>query len=127
MKKKYNFKINSSNKTVSINISSSVFPRPAILRAAYHFIEEAKVIVGGDEKAITVTLIPDEKVQDFDLEELAYEFNIQLISSFVEDVESERHAKLREEMMRAALSPQSIPIRPQGMPPGSPDNKDQKK
>ena len=40
------------------------------------------------------------------MEELAYEFNIQLISSFVEEEESGKHAGVREAMMKAALLPQ---------------------
>jgi His-Xaa-Ser system protein HxsD len=105
MKEKYNFKIDSSNKTVSIAISPLIFPTPVILHAAYHFIEDRKVIVGGDNDIITVTLIPNKKVEFTDLEELAYEFNIQLISSFVEDEESRKHAGVREAMLKAALAP----------------------
>jgi hypothetical protein len=120
MKKKYNFRINFSDGTVSINVSTLVFPKPIILHAAYHFIEAGKVIV---EKAknnqVAVTLIPDGEIEESDLEELGYEFNIQLISSFVENIESERHLGLREEMMRAALSPQfmssGLKARPQDM------------
>jgi len=104
MKEKYNFKIDSVNKTVSISISPLIFPRPVILHAAYHFIEEGKVIIEGEDEMVKVVLIPDNKAQESDLEELAYEFNIQLISSFVENEESERHAGIRETMLKAALS-----------------------
>jgi len=121
MKEKYNFKIDSSNKTVSISVSSLIFPKPVILRAAYHFIEEGKVVVEGDDKMITVTIIPDRAAEP-DLEELAYEFNIQLISSFVEDEESKKHVGARETMLRAALlSPQkplsSKPVAERIFPP----------
>ena len=102
---KHNFKIDAENNTVLITVSSKVFPKPAVLRAAYHFIDDGKVIVDGDENSIIVTLIPNEKTQEPALEELAYEFNIQLISSFVEEEESRKHAGTREAMFKAALSP----------------------
>ena len=105
MKEKYNFKIDSANQAVSIDIPSSIFPNQVVLRAVYHFIEEAKVIVDGNNGVIVVTLIPNQKAEEATLEELAYEFNIQLVSAYVEGVESERHAKLRDDIMRAALAP----------------------
>jgi len=119
---KHNFKIDFSNKTVSFNISSLLFPKAVILQAAYHFIEDGKVVVEGDDKIITVTIIPDKAATKSDLEELAYEFNIQLISSFVEDEESKKHAQIRETMLKAAVSPQMPPSfsRPSASPPPPP-------
>jgi len=110
MKEKYNFKIDSSNQNVSIEVSSSIFPIPVILLATYYFIEDRKVIVekGNNDKTI-VTLIPNQKLDEVDLEKLAYEFNIQLISSFLEEEESRKHAGIRDTMMKAALQ--------QGQPP----------
>ena len=118
MKEKYNFKIDSVNNTVLIEVSPAVFPKSVILHAAYHFIEDEKVIIEGGEEKITVTLIPEEKLKEDNLEELAYEFNIQLISSFVEGEESRKHAGIRDTMMRAALS--SPPHAPTQMPKLSP-------
>lgn len=117
MKEKYNFKLDLLNQSVSIKVSSAIFPAVVILRAAYHFIDEAKVIVGQDKKdKVLITFIPEKKpLKESDLEELAYEFNIQLISSFVEEEESRKHAGLREIMMKSALLPQAqIPL--QGRP-----------
>lgn len=127
MKKKYNFRINLSNQSVSIEISPAIFPIPVILLAAYHFIDDAKVIVDGAEKAITVTLIPLKKAEESDLprtkesmvrglEELAFEFNIQLISSFLEEEESKKHAGVRETIMKAALLPQALDSSPKEQP-----------
>lgn len=114
---KYNFKIDSANKTVSVNVSPSVFKREVVLHATYHFIDDCKVIVDGEEDKITVTLIPNEKVEEADLEELAYEFNIQLVSSSVEEEESKKYAETRETMMKAALSPRPFPPKTQGSKP----------
>jgi His-Xaa-Ser system protein HxsD len=109
MKKKYNFEINFSNQTVSIEVSPLIFPTPVILHAAYHFIDDAKVIVDEvNDKKIAAILIPNKKLEESELEELAYEFNIQLISSFVEGVESEKNVGIRETIMKAALLPQVL-------------------
>lgn len=122
MTEKYNFKIDSTNKTISISISPLIFPRPVILLAAYHFIEDSKVIVDGDENLVTVTLIPEKKLGETELEELAYEFNIQLISSFVEDEESRKHVGTRETMLKAALTPPPRPSPPPSQRPSPPEN-----
>lgn len=116
MKEKYNFKIDPQQKSVLIEVPTSIYPVSVILHAAYVFIEEAKVIVeeGGDNKII-VNFIPEGKVEEKDLEELAYQFNVQLISSFCEEVESRKYAQTRNALMRAALTPQTQ--RPQGRPP----------
>lgn len=107
MKEKYNFKIDSSDKRVLIEVSPAIFPLPVILHAVYHFIDEARVIVGeGGKGKIMIALIPNKKIGEADLENLAYEFNIQLISSFVESEESEKQAGVRETIMKAALLPQ---------------------
>jgi len=108
MKEKYNFKIDSSNKSISIEVSPVIFPIPAILYAAYHFIESGKVIVEkGNEERVVVTLIPNQELKEPELEKLAYEFNIQLISSFVEEEESKKHVGVRDTLMKAALFPQT--------------------
>lgn len=137
MKEKYNFKIDLNNSTISVEVSPSIFPPAVILHAAYHFIEEANVIVkeggGSDEKnKIIVTFIPKrDSIKESDLDELGYEFNIQLISSFVEEEESRKHAGVRDAMMRAAFSPPQIqrgprPIPPSYPPPGPPPSQTQK-
>ena len=105
MKEKFNFKIDSLNQTVSIEISSLIFPIPVILLTAYHFIGDKKVIIEkGNEDKVIVTLVTKQKLDESDLEELAYDFNFQLISSFVIDEKERRHAGIRETMMKAALS-----------------------
>lgn len=121
--KKYNFETDILNRTVSIEVSPSIFPPAVILRAAYHFIETANVIIGEtNESKVAVTLIlKKDKVTELELEEIAYEFNIQLISSSVEEEESRKHAGARDMMMRAALFAPSSP--PGGFrPPSQPLN-----
>lgn len=114
---KYNFKINPKEKTVCLTVSRAIFPSQVVLHAAYHFIEEAKLVVEGDEKTITVTFIPEKRNSLTELEELAYEFNLQLVTSFLENVEAERYAELREEMMRRAVFPPPAPPQPSSPPP----------
>jgi len=125
MKEKYNFEIDANSQSILIRLSPSIFPSPAILRAAYHFIEMANIIIGETtEGKITVTLIlKKDKITEAELEDMAYEFNIQLISSSVEEEESRKHAGARDMMMRAALSaPPSPPggFRPRPQPANNP-------
>jgi len=124
MREKYNFKIESSDKTLLIEVPLSIFPPAVVLRTAYHFIEQANVIVGeAKENKIAVTLIfKKDSLSEPDLEELAYEFNLQLISCSVEEEESRKHASARDAMMRAALSSPPSGFRPPP-PAGPPPNK----
>jgi len=119
MKEKYNFKIDAVRGVVTIDVPLTIYPKSIILQAAYRFIEEGKVVLGDGDEIITVTLIPERKIGEAELEELAYEFNIQLISSFVENTESEKHSKTRDELMRAALFP-SYPSTPKPSDSGEP-------
>ena len=115
MKDKYNFRVDFANQKVSIEVSTAIFPVPVILHTAYHFIDEAKVIVKkGKKDELIVTLIPEHEFKESDLENLAYEFNIQLISSFTEEEESVKHAGVRDTVMKAALLPQTQgPLQPE--------------
>ena len=64
---KNNFKVNISQKSVVLEISKDIFPIPVILRAAYHFIDDAKVIVkeGGKNKIKVVFYFPEETGKSF--------------------------------------------------------------
>ncbi|PJC51793.1 MAG: hypothetical protein CO031_00690 [Candidatus Nealsonbacteria bacterium CG_4_9_14_0_2_um_filter_37_38] len=122
MKKAHNFRIDFSNQKVLIEVSTAVFPIPIILHAAYHFIDEARVMVekGKNDKVIVI-LIPEKKqIKKSDLEDLAFEFNIQLISSFVEEEESRKQAGVRDTIMKAALLPQV-----QNLPQRKPSSEEQ--
>lgn len=125
--KKYNFNLDLTKKNVSIEVLTSIFPVAVILHAAYHFIEEAKVITDqsknqNKDKIIITFILEKDHIKESDLEELAYEFNLQLISSFLEEVESKRHAGLRETLMKAAMSPQQMRPRTQSTPPRQPSS-----
>ncbi len=104
MKEKYNFKIDIFNKSVSIDVAKSLFSMPAILHAAYLYIEKRDIIISEEGNKVIITFILDDQgVTEGDLEKLAFEFNKQLICSSVEDVESRKHAGVRDTMIRAAL------------------------
>lgn len=102
---KHNFKINSSNQTVSLEISREIFPVPVILRTTYHFIDDVEVIVKPGKKNLVIVILikKDKNTKVSELENLAYEFNVQLVSSFVEEEESKKHVGIRDTMMKAAL------------------------
>lgn len=110
MEEKYNFKIDSQNQSVAVEVSSIIFPVPIVLLAVYHFIDGRKIIVdkGNDDK-LTVTFIPEKKLDETELAALAYSFNVQLISSFAEEDARKKHSEIRDLMMKAALSPQWAP------------------
>lgn len=109
--KLHNFRVNLKDGSVSIDVKSSISPIPVIMHAAYHFIDDAWVIIGGKpETAIRVTLIPTHKQaknHEHELEKLGYQFNVQLISSFLEDLEGRRYAGVRNAIVQAALNPGS--------------------
>jgi His-Xaa-Ser system protein HxsD len=110
MEEKYNFKIDHQNQSVTLEVSSTIFPAPIVLLAAYCFIDGRKIIVdraNGDK--LTVTFIPNKKSDEAELAALAYDFNVQLITSFAEEETSKKHAGIRDAMMKAALSPQWMP------------------
>lgn len=105
----HNFRVNLREGSVSIDVKPSISPIPVIMHAAYHFIDDVWVIVRGEpQTAITVTLIPTHKQaknQEHELEKLGYQFNVQLISSFLEDLEGRRYAGVRNAIVQAALNP----------------------
>lgn len=110
MEEKYNFKIDPQNQSVAVEVSSTIFPIPIVLLAAYHFINGRKIIVDkGNGDKLVVTFIPDQKLDETELVTLAYNFNVQLISSFAEEDASKKNAGIRDTMMKAALSPQWTP------------------
>lgn len=118
MKEKYNFQIEPTEKTVSVNLPKSIFPVSVILHTAYLYIEKADIIVDERGEKVTVTFILDkEQIKEADLEKFALEFNKQLICVFVEETESRKHVGARDAMLRAALMPQG-PRPPQTEKPG---------
>lgn len=104
MNGKYNFQIDPLGESVSIEIAPEVFSPAAILLASYYFIENKGVIVEKEEDGRTkVTIIPNEKTSEADLEKIAYEFNNRLISSSLEKGEELKYSGVRDAMMKAAL------------------------
>ena len=78
---------------------------PVIMSAAYHFIDDADVIIDGDpSKKVIVNLILNDS-DESNLERLGYEFNIELINSFLKDLQARRYMNVRNAMIQAALSP----------------------
>jgi len=71
------------------------------------YIKKEVELEKGKKDKVIVTLIPEHEFKESDLENLAYELNIQLISSFVEEEESRKHIGIRDTMMKAALLPQT--------------------
>ena len=104
----HNFRVNLKEGSVSIDVKPSISPIPIVMHAAYHFIDDAWIVVGGEpQTAITVTLIPinkEAKNPKRELEKLGYQFNVQLISSFLEDLEGRRYAGVRNAIVQAALN-----------------------
>ncbi len=104
----HNFRVNLKEGSVSIDVKPSISPIPIVMHAAYHFIDDAWIVVGGEpQTAITVTLSPintEAKTPKRALEKLGYQFNVQLISSFLEDLEGRRYAGVRNAIVQAALN-----------------------
>lgn len=104
MADKYNFQVDSLVGRVIVDVSLDIFPASTILLASRYFIEKGGVVIekGGENKA-KVTIIPNQKLSEGELEKIANDFNNRLISTFSEERERWAHDGIRDTMMKAAL------------------------
>lgn len=104
---KLNFTI--ENGTAEIKVDPRIFPKEVVLRSAYKFIDRAWISVekDGNSEKILVKLLPREKKTEKEIEKLAFSFNMNLVTSYVEDMEAERYAESRNSMIKAAMLSQT--------------------
>ncbi len=105
--KKHNFEINSDERSIIISVSASVFPVSIIIRTAYQYIDGYDVIMDtAPENRISVKLISlDHKIEAPQLERLGFDFNKELLNSFLKNLNAERYADLRNSLFRMAMTP----------------------
>jgi len=96
-----NFKINKKEKNVTVKIDPKIYPLPIIYQAADVLIDRFYVFLDGNpEKEIIVTIKPK---NDEDLEEIAGEFNNELINYTAFLVRASTNRDLRELMLKRAF------------------------
>jgi len=97
-------KIEGAKNSVSCLLEESLWPRPAILQAAYHFIDRCYVkLERAGAKKITVRLKGKKKLSARRLMELADEFGNELLHQFMREQLSRRAGRLREIILERAL------------------------
>jgi len=86
---------------IELELNPKIYPVDAVFSAAYVLMDRAYIIIDGDpKKTLLVRLRPKEK---YSLQKLAHEFNDELLNCSVYKQQSEKNAKLREEILKRAL------------------------
>lgn len=103
-----NIKIDKSGKYIEIVVNSKIFPISCIIRTLNDFIDRYYVAMDkSSSEKILVRLTPHEKI---DLKKLGYEFNTQLVASFVEGSQSRMPEDIKNVTRQTALGQsQTIP------------------
>jgi len=102
MPKVDNFEIDKENKLVLVSINPKIFPLPSIFSASYMMLDQAFIVIDGSpETEIVVSLRPKNSCG---LEQLARQFNDQLLNYTVNDYESRKTSALREEIVKQAFA-----------------------
>ena len=89
------------------SVNPKIYPLNMVYSAAYVFLDKAFVIIDGDPKdEILVELRP--KQNGVNLEEMGREFNNELLSYAVYEVQSQKNAQIREAIVRRALMVEDV-------------------
>ena len=97
-----NFELDEGKKLALVSINAKIYPLPVIYSACYSLMDKAFVVIDGSpETEIVVSLRPrnDEK-----LEEIARQFNDELLNYAVNNEESKKTEKLRDELVKDAFA-----------------------
>ena len=97
-----NFELNKKQNTVLVSVNPKVYPLSVIFSASYLMMDQAFVVVDGDsETEIVVSLRPRTGQE---LESIARNFNDQLLNYAVNNAESKKTEKLRDELIKDAFA-----------------------
>jgi His-Xaa-Ser system protein HxsD len=96
-----NFELNEKRQTALVSVNPKIYPLSAVFSAAYSMLDKAFVVLDGNpETEIVVSLKPR---LNQPLEQLARQFNDELISSAVNQSESKKTRLLRDEIIKQAF------------------------
>ena len=102
MAKTDNFEVDEKNNTVLVSINPKIYPIEVIFSASYMLLDKAFVVIDGDPGIqVVVSLRPRNKEK---LDQLARSFNDQLLNYAVNNAESKKTEKLREEIIKQAFT-----------------------
>ena len=97
-----NFEVNKKENTVLVSVNPKVYPLSVIFSASYLMMDQAFVVIDGDpETEIVISLRPR---AEHGLEEIARNFNDQLLNYAVNDAESKKTEKLRDALIKDAFA-----------------------
>lgn len=97
-----NLEIRDDEGLLVVSVNPKIYPLNIIYSAAYVFIDKAFVIIDGDPmEEIVVEIRPKDKTQD--LEQMGRDFNNELLSYAVYEVQSLKNAPLREAIVKRAM------------------------
>ena len=97
-----NFEVDKGRNIVLISVNPRVYPLNVIFSASYLIMNQAFAIIDGDPESEIVVSLRPRKGQK--LEELARNFNDQLLNYAVNNAESKKTEKLREELVKDAFA-----------------------
>lgn len=87
---------------VVVSINPNIYPISVIMNAAYKFVDDFWVSVGGTIEKIEVTI---ETKKETNLKEIGKRFNEEIIHSYLKQEKARQYSKTRNSMMLAALTP----------------------
>ena len=97
-----NFEIDIKKKLALVSVNPKIFPLQAVLSASYLMLDQAFVVIDGSpETEIVVSLRPRQKQLP---EQLARQFNDELLNYAVNNAETKKTEKLREEIIKQAFA-----------------------
>ncbi len=102
MEREDNFEIDRKNSLVLVSVNPKIYPLPVIFSASYMMMDRAFVVIDGDpDRQVVVSLRPR---AGQGLEKLARSFNDELLNYAVNNAESKKTEKLRDEIIKQAFS-----------------------
>ena len=102
MAKVDNFELDEKNRLVLVSANPKIYPLPVIFSASYMMLDQAFVVVDGNPEVEIVVSLRPKKGQS--LEQLARDFNNQLLNYAVNACESKKTALLRDQIIKQAFA-----------------------
>ena len=102
MEKEDNFELDKKNNLALVSVNPKIYPIAVIFSASYMLMDKAFVVLDGSpETQIVVSLRPRARES---LQELARLFNDELINYTVNNAESRKTERLRDEIIKQAFA-----------------------
>ena len=97
-----NFEVDKKENIVLVSVNPKIFPLPVIFSASYLLMDKAFIVIDGNPETEVVVSLRARKKQG--LEELARQFNDELLNYAVNSEESRKTKELRSELVKQAFA-----------------------